>query len=132
MEQDDASKKSHLALTPYQQGIPHLAITRRHLLQTGTLAAITPALGAAAGIPAIERARAQSAGGEPVWRHALSTFGDIKYPADFKRFDYVNPDAPKGGVIRLFEAGTFDNFNIVIDGLKGSLASGAAMILQTL
>jgi microcin C transport system substrate-binding protein len=109
-----------------------LAITRRHLLQTGALAAITPALGAAAGIPAIERAHAQSAGGEPAWRHALSSFGDIKYPADFKRFDYVNPDAPKGGVVRLFEVGTFDNFNIVIDGLKGSLASGAALIFQTL
>ena len=40
------------------------------------------------------------------WRHAISTFGDIKYPADFKRFDYVNPDAPKGGVARLFELGT--------------------------
>ena len=38
-------------------------------------------------------------------------FGDVKYPADFKRFDYVNPDAPKGGVVRLFELGTFDNFN---------------------
>jgi len=109
-----------------------LAITRRHLLQTGALAAITPALGAAAGIPAIEQAHAQSAGGEPVWRHALSSFGDIKYPADFKHYDYVNPDAPKGGVVRLFEVGTFDNFNIVIDGLKGSLANGATLIFQSL
>ena len=71
-----------------------MAITRRHLLQTGALAAITPALGATAGIPAIEQAHAQSAGAEPAWRHALSSFGDIKYPADFKRFDYVSPDAP--------------------------------------
>jgi len=109
-----------------------LAITRRHLLQTGALAAIAPALGAAAGIPAIEQAHAQSAGGEPVWRHALSSFGDIKYPADFKHYDYVNPDAPKGGVVRLFEVGTFDNFNIVIDGLKGSLANGATLIFQSL
>ena len=109
-----------------------MAITRRHLLQTGALAAIAPALGAAAGIPAIEQAHAQSAGGEPVWRHALSSFGDIKYPADFKHYDYVNPDAPKGGVVRLFEVGTFDNFNIVIDGLKGSLANGATLIFQSL
>ena len=43
---------------------------------------------------------AQSATGEPVWRHALSLFGDLKYPAGFKRFDYVNPDAPKGGIAR--------------------------------
>jgi microcin C transport system substrate-binding protein len=109
-----------------------LAITRRHLLQTGALAAITPALGATAGIPAIEQAHAQSAGAEPAWRHALSSFGDIKYPADFKRFDYVSPDAPKGGVVRLFESGTFDNFNVVVSGVKGSLASGVELILQTL
>jgi microcin C transport system substrate-binding protein len=109
-----------------------LAITRRHLLQTGALAAISPALGATAGIPAIEQAHAQSAGAEPAWRHALSSFGDIKYPADFKRFDYVSPDAPKGGVVRLFESGTFDNFNVVVSGVKGSLASGVELILQTL
>ena len=34
-------------------------------------------------------------------RHGLSTFGDLKYPADFKAFDYVNPDAPKGGRLAL-------------------------------
>ena len=54
----------------------------------------------------------------------LSLFGDVKYPADFKRFDYVNPDAPKGGVVRLISIGTFDNFNLVVAGVKGSLASG--------
>ncbi len=41
-------------------------------------------------------AAAQTASGEPAWRHALSLFGDVKYPAGFKRFDYVNPDAPQG------------------------------------
>ncbi len=30
--------------------------------------------------------------------HGISDFGDLKYPADFKHFDYVNPDAPKGGI----------------------------------
>ncbi|TIP98387.1 MAG: ABC transporter substrate-binding protein, partial [Mesorhizobium sp.] len=29
--------------------------------------------------------------------HGLSAFGDLKYPQDFRHFDYVNPDAPKGG-----------------------------------
>src|SRR5690242_21645521 len=72
-------------------GIPVLAITRRHLLQSGAVAAMAPALGT---FPLIETASAQSAA-EPAWRHALSLFGDVKYPADFKRFDYVNPDAPK-------------------------------------
>ncbi len=109
-----------------------MTITRRHLLQSGAFAAIAPALGTATGIPVVEQARAQSGTGEPVWRHALSTFGDVKYPAGFKRYDYVNPDAPKGGVVRLFELGTFDNFNMVIAGLKGSIAAGAAQITQTL
>jgi microcin C transport system substrate-binding protein len=111
-----------------------LAITRRHLLQSGVFAAATPALGAATSLssagPAL--AQAQPAAGEPAWRHALSTFGDVKYPADFKRFEYVNPDAPKGGIIRMFELGTFDNFNIVIDGLKGSLANGVGQTVQSL
>jgi len=108
-----------------------LAITRRQLLQSSAFAALTPALGTVAGIPAINPANAQSAPDLP-WQHALSLFGDIKYPANFKRFDYVNPDAPKGGVVRELEIGTFDNFNIVIAGLKGSLADGVARIYQQL
>ena len=109
-----------------------MAITRRHLLQSGAAAAFAPALGVAAGLPAVAPARAQSAAGEPAWRHALSLFGDIKYPADFKRFDYVNPDAPKGGVARLISIGTFDNFNTAVAGVKGSLAPAATLINETL
>jgi microcin C transport system substrate-binding protein len=109
-----------------------LAITRRHLLQSGAIAAITPALGLTAGIPAVEQAHAQSATGEPVWRHALSLFGDIKYPAGFKRFDYVNPDAPKGGITRMISIGTFDNFNTAVMGVKGSIAPAATLINETL
>src|SRR6267154_430717 len=110
----------------------HLAITRRHLLQSGAFAAIAPNLGIAAGIPAVEPAYAQSGTTEPVWRHALSLFGDIKYPADFTRFDYVNPDAPKGGVARQILIGTFDNFNVTVAGVKGSLASAVALIYESL
>jgi microcin C transport system substrate-binding protein len=83
------------------------------------------------GTPVIGAAAAQGAG-EPAWRHALSLFGDIKYPADFKRFDYVNPDAPKGGVARMISLGTFDNFNIAVAGIKGTLAPAAALIYETL
>ena len=44
--------------------------------------------------------------------HGLSLFGDpLKYPADFKHFDYVNPDAPKGGLVRFGDIGTFDSLN---------------------
>jgi len=109
-----------------------LAITRRHLLQSGAFAATAPILGTAAGIPAVEPAYAQSGTSEPVWRHALSLFGDIKYPADFKRFDYVNPDAPTGGVARQILIGTFDNFNVTVAGVKGSLASAVALIYESL
>jgi microcin C transport system substrate-binding protein len=109
-----------------------LAITRRHLLQGGAFAAVAPALGTAAVLPAASPAQAQSATGAPAWRHALSLFGDIKYPADFKRFDYVNPDAPKGGVARMISIGTFDNFNVAVAGVKGSIAPAAALIYETL
>jgi len=109
-----------------------LAITRRHLLQSGAFAAVAPALGAATGLSAVSAVEAQGATGEPTWRHALSLFGDIKYPTDFKRFDYVNPDAPKGGVARMISIGTFDNFNIAVAGVKGSIAPAAALIYETL
>ena len=45
------------------------------------------------------------------WKHGLSLFGEPKYPADFKHFDYVNPAAPQGGTVRQIAFGTFDNFN---------------------
>jgi microcin C transport system substrate-binding protein len=66
------------------------------------------------------------------WRHGISLFGELKYPADFRRFDYVNPNAPKGGSVRMIALGTFDNFNEVVAGLKGSLAAGASVISDTL
>jgi microcin C transport system substrate-binding protein len=106
-----------------------LTITRRDLLQGGAFAAMAPALGTLAAVPAVTPAHAQA---EPAWRHGLSLFGDIKYPADFKRFDYVNPDAPKGGVARTISIGTFDNFNIAVMGVKGSIAPAAVMIYETL
>src|SRR6056297_675523 len=43
--------------------------------------------------------------------HGYSFFGDLKYPADYEHFDYVNPDAPKGGEISLYAPGTFDSMN---------------------
>jgi len=56
-------------------------------------------------------------------RHGLSTFGELKYPAGFRHFDYVNPAAPKGGEIRTWEIDTFDNFNPLI--LRGVAAAGS-------
>ncbi len=53
-----------------------------------------------------------------------------KYPAGFKHFDYVNPDAPKGGLVRLGAQGTFDSFNIVVAGVKGALEQGVGLDLR--
>ena len=55
--------------------------------------------------------------------HAIAMFGEPKYGPDFPHFDYVNPDAPIGGTIRLGAAGTFDSFNPYI--VKGNPAAGA-------
>ena len=105
-----------------------MRLTRRSILRTGTLAAISPLFGQAP-LPATP-ARAQNS--EPQWRHGLSLFGDVKYPPGFRHFDYVNPQAPKGGGVRLVTLGTFDNFNQAIAGLKGLFAAAAGTICDTL
>lgn len=56
--------------------------------------------------------------------HGISTFGDLKLPADFKYLPYVNPDAPKGGEISEWSPGSFDSFNpYAIAGNSGALSS---------
>lgn len=67
-----------------------------------------------------------------VWRHAISLTGAPKYPADAPRMDYVNPDAPKGGRVRIGALGTFDNFNPFVSGVKGNLAAYLMMIHEPL
>ena len=62
--------------------------------------------------------------------HVLSTFGIHKYKADFTHFDYVNPDAPKGGKIRLSGIGTFDSLNQFI--IKGNPAGSIGLIYDSL
>ena len=69
---------------------------------------------------------------DKTWRHGVSSFGDLKYSAGFRHFEYVNADAPKGGTARLIALGTFDSFNAVIAGVKGSLAAGIDLIYETL
>jgi microcin C transport system substrate-binding protein len=109
-----------------------LRLTRRSVVRTGALAAISPILDRF-GVPLLATPAAAQAGGQaPDWRHGLSLFGELKYPAGFKHFEYVNPNAPKGGTVRMIAFGTFDNFNEVVAGLKGSVAMGAGMISDTL
>ena len=62
--------------------------------------------------------------------HGMAMHGAPKYPADFKHFDFVNPDAPKGGDVRFSAIGTFDSLNPFI--LKGVPAVGATGLFDTL
>ncbi|MCM2291773.1 extracellular solute-binding protein [Allorhizobium sp. BGMRC 0089] len=65
---------------------------------------------------------------ELIWHHAIGVITAPKYPPGFKHFDYVNPDAPKGGAVRLTADGTYDSFNPVPG--KGQLASGVTTRLS--
>lgn len=62
--------------------------------------------------------------------HGIANFGDLKYPSTFTHYDYVNPDAPKGGEVTLATSGSFDNFNPFI--IKGNAAAGAGLLHCTL
>lgn len=62
--------------------------------------------------------------------HALSRVGAIKFPANFQHFDWVNPDAPKGGTVRLADIGGFDNLNPFT--FKGLLGSGTSLLHDSL
>ncbi|MDF1634266.1 extracellular solute-binding protein [Mycoplana sp. MJR14] len=66
----------------------------------------------------------------PEWRIGISTVGDLKYRPGFAHFDYVNPKAPKGGTLRLSDAGTFDTFNPLL--AKGEAAVGISLVFDTL
>ncbi|MET0633408.1 MAG: extracellular solute-binding protein [Xanthobacteraceae bacterium] len=93
------------------------------------------ALGAGALASMVARPGAANEGPE---RHGISAFGDLKYPPDFKHFDYVNLDAPKGGTfshigsVRAFNQNflTFNTLNSYI--LKGDAAQGMELTFTTL
>lgn len=106
-----------------------MSLSRRSLLRAGAAALSAPAFAALdATIPQTALAQTDA----KIWRHGLSLFGDLKYPAGFKHFDYVNPNAPRGGAARQIAFGTFDNFNYVVAGVKGSVAAGLNNIYDTL
>lgn len=64
-------------------------------------------------------------------QHALTLYGEpAKYPASFKHFDFVNPDAPKGGELRQSGFGGFDSLNPFIN--KGVAADDIGLIYDTL
>src|SRR3954468_18544338 len=101
-------------------------LSRRNLLRLG--------IGAIA-VPRLHRAAAADAGPEV---HGLSAFGDLKYPADFHHFDYVNLAAPKGGMFSTIPSvrannqsyQTFNSLNAYI--LKGEGAQGMDLTFTAL
>ncbi|TMM52899.1 extracellular solute-binding protein [Sulfitobacter sabulilitoris] len=73
-------------------------------------------------------ARAQD--GEMIVSHGYSFYGDLSYPPDFPHFDYVNPNAPKGGEIAFSALGTFDSMNPY--SRKGRAGTLSWMIYESL
>jgi microcin C transport system substrate-binding protein len=70
-------------------------------------------------------------GAGTVVSHGVSAFGDLKYPAGFDGFDYVDPDAPVGGTFSTGIGGiTFDSLNQFI--LKGNAAVGLGLTRDSL
>jgi microcin C transport system substrate-binding protein len=93
------------------------AVHRQSGIVQGALFAGAVILGLAASAVAV---RAQ----DTIVSHGISTFGDLKLPADFKYLPYVNPDAPKGGEISQWSPGSFDSFNpYAIAGNAAALSS---------
>jgi microcin C transport system substrate-binding protein len=102
---------------------------RRSLLKSGLFALAARQLP----LPAlVSSAAAQEKAASLAWRHGASSFGDLKYPSGFKQFDYVNSNAPKGGSAWQIALGTFDSFNSVVAGIKGTPARGIELIYDTL
>ncbi len=64
------------------------------------------------------------------FRIGTAILGDLKYQPGFQHFDYVNPDAPKGGDLKLSQEGTFDTFNPMLQ--KGTSAAGLSLVFDTL
>ncbi len=62
--------------------------------------------------------------------HGTSLLGSLKYPAGFAHFDYVDPQAPKGGLVRLATVGAFDSLHPYV--LKGRAAAGLGLTFETL
>jgi microcin C transport system substrate-binding protein len=110
--------------TAHDPARPEYAPTRR--------AALALAAGAVSAV-VVRPVRAQE-----VERHGISAFGDLKYPPDFKHFEYVNADAPKGGIFsqigmeQQFNQNflTFNSLNGYI--LKGDAAQGLKLTFATL
>lgn len=104
----------------------HAVVLRRTALLFGLLLA-APVFAEETTTPA---ATTQAEAPQPAAQHALALYDNPKYGPDFAHFDYVNPDAPKGGTIRLGAPQTYDSLNPYI--IKGVAAAGAALPFESL
>jgi microcin C transport system substrate-binding protein len=94
-------------------------LSRRRLLGFGAGAIAAGAIGT--------RATAQSLVAAGTDRHGMSAFGDLKYPADFPNFSYVDPKAPKGGAFSQIGPGTIFNQNqLTFNSLNSYILRGDA------
>ena len=115
-----------------------MKLTRRSVLRNSAIALAAPALDTLGLPPLVAPTAAQEKPGQHPWHHGLSLFDDLKYPAGFKHFDYVNPDAPKGGMFsqvgstRQYNQNflTFNSLNSYI--LKGDAALGMELTFAAL
>ncbi len=94
----------------------------------GTTGAMKRFFAAACAASLLAAGAAWADGAKP--SHGISVFGDLKYPPGFKHFDYVNPDAPKGGAITVWGLDTFETLNPFI--LKGRKEEWNSLIFDTL
>jgi microcin C transport system substrate-binding protein len=109
-----------------------MKLTRRSVIRATAATLATPAFGVLGMASLARKAAAQAPAPTRAWRHGLSLFGEPGHPQGFAHFDYVNPAAPQGGTVRQIAFGTFDNFNSVVAGVKGSLANGLELIGESL
>jgi len=109
-----------------------MRLTRRLILRSSAAALAAPAMSALGGALGTGSLASPAAAQARQWKHGLSLFGEPRYPANFKHFDYVNPAAPQGGAVRQIAFGTFDNFNQVVSGVKGNLAAGTELFTEAL
>ena len=85
---------------------------------------------AAMAVPGILLLCAAPTFAQPVSSHGVTLWGELKYKDGFKHFDYVNADAPKGGMVKLGAQGTFDSLNPFI--VKGNKAPGSSSVFESL
>lgn len=108
--------------------LPPFVLSRRRFLRALAMTGAGAGLTGRAGFALAQDAVPES--DELITSHGLSMFGELKYPADFPHFAYVNPAAPKGGIHRTWYIGGFDSLTPFTE--KGEAASGAWGVFDSL